>query len=101
MASKLALLIVSWDSNDEEKNLQLLEDLRYLNGKTENNMVNPYWEAVEKVIKMDGSGAHQHQHAEKGGLEATITVSYASTVNSLEQLHRATMIQLEDIDKKV
>ena len=57
LASELALLIVSADINTDEEELELLKDLRYLNGANENPLFQAYWDAMAKVVELDGSGA--------------------------------------------
>lgn len=97
------MVIASADECDEEKTLAWLDDLRSLNGREKNPLLEPYWTAAEKVVEMDGAGACRRRHAESGGLEETtnIYVSYSPSINSLEALHKATMKQLTQVEKKV
>ena len=77
LAEELAVLIASADECDEEKTLAWLDDLRSLNGREKNPLIEPYWAAAEKVVEMDGAGVHRRRHAESGGLEDTSNVSYS------------------------
>ena len=101
LAEELAMVIASADECEEEKTLAWLDDLRSLNGREKNPLLEPYWTAAEKVVEMDGAGAHRRRHAESGGLEDTTNVSYSPSINSLEALHKATMKQLTQVEKKV
>ena len=101
LAEELAMVIASADECEEEKTLAWLDDLRSLNGREKNPLLEPYWAAAEKVVEMDGAGAHRRRHAESGGLEDTANVSYSPSINSLEALHKATMKQLTQVEKKV
>ena len=74
LAKELAMVITSADEFDEEKTLAWLDDLRLLNGREKNPLLEPYWTAAEKVVEMDSAGAHQRRHAESGGLEDTTNV---------------------------
>ena len=84
LAEELAMVISSVDECEEEKTLAWLDDLRSLNGREKNPLLEPYWAAAEKVVEMDGAGAHRGRHAESGRLEDTTNVSYSPSINSLE-----------------
>ena len=84
LAEELAMVISSVDECEEEKTLAWLDDLRSLNGRENNPLLEPYWAAAEKVVEMDGAGAHRGRHAESGRLEDTTNVSYSPSINSLE-----------------
>ena len=100
LADELAILIASADKIDEDKTIDWLDDLRTLNGKERNTLIEPFWSAVERVVEMDGVGAHRRRHAEKGGLEDTVNINYSPSINSLEALQKATLKQLKDIEGK-
>jgi len=100
LASELALLIVSADINTDEEELELLEDLRYLNGANENPLFQAYWDAMAKVVELDGFGAEIRRHAEREGLDATTKICYAPALNSLELLHKATLNYLKYVENE-
>ena len=101
LVSELALLIASADINTDEEELELLEDLRYLNGANENPLFQAYWDSMAKVVELDGSGAERRRHAEGEGIEATTKICYAPGLNSLEQLHKATLNHLKCVENKI
>ena len=93
VAQQLALVIASEDGNDDDV-LAVLDDMRTLNFRGENPMLQPYWDAVAEVIDSNGAGAQRRRHAEKGGLKQTTNICYAPSINSFEALHKATMKKL-------
>jgi len=100
LASDLALLIVSADINTDKEELELLEDLHDLNGANENSLFHAYWDAMAKVVELDGSGAERRHHAEGEGLDTTTKICYAPALNSLKLLHKATLNHLKYVENK-
>ena len=48
-----------------------------------NELFEPYWNSLAKVIELDGSGAHHRRYAEDGGMNQTTQITYAPSINSL------------------
>lgn len=101
MADELAMLIASADVWDEIEQVQMLDNLRSLNGRSSNPKIEPYWDAMAKVIELDGTGAHHRMHTDNEGIEKTTKISYIPSINLLEQLHNATLNHLIQVENKM
>ena len=48
-----------------------------------------------RVVDMEGAGAHICRHTKGGDLETKIDISYAPSINSIDQLIKATVELIE------
>eukprot|EP00957_Ditylum_brightwellii_P077325 5876324-Ditylum_brightwellii.AAC.1 len=67
-------------------------------GNREGSKFEKFWNAAEKVIELDGSGAHCRHH-DAGNLQSIVNVVYTLHINSIQQLHTVTIKLLVEEDK--
>eukprot|EP00957_Ditylum_brightwellii_P184082 14021960-Ditylum_brightwellii.AAC.1 len=74
--------------------------MRKLNcrGNREGSKFKKFWDTAERVIELDGPGAHS-RCCDAGNLQSTVNVVYTPHINSIQQLHAATIKLLVEEDK--
>jgi len=100
--AELSDLINCGDYVHDDEDVLLCVDSRVVNkrGNTDSSKFDSFWITMERVIDMDGAGAHVRLHARGGDLESTINVTYAPGINSIPQLIAATVECLKKEGKK-
>ena len=91
-------------SDDLDKDTVLiLSDLRKLNfgqnGDLDKSKFEIYFKAMDKVVEMKGSGAHEKRHPQGDDAEKTMKVVYTSQFTSLEEVIVATTEYLKNVQK--
>mmetsp|Transcript_13746 Transcript_13746/g.20163 ORF Transcript_13746/g.20163 Transcript_13746/m.20163 type:complete len:801 (-) Transcript_13746:170-2572(-) len=95
---EVASLLFSADASDKE-HAALIADLRQLNCQVNGELESKfdvYWDAVDKVIELNGAGAEQRRQPIGDNVECTSNMVYAPMINSLSQLAAATKKYLTD-----
>jgi hypothetical protein len=87
MWKELSELIITGEFSEDD-----ITDMRYHNmrGNEEQSKYATYWQAMEKVVELQGVGAHARRHATKQLEESVGGVGYTAAINSIKELMRRT-----------
>ena len=91
-------------SDDLDKDtVSILSDLRKLNfgqnGDLEKSKFEIYFNAMDTVVEMKGSGAHEKRHSQGDDAEKTMKVVYTSQFTSLKEVIVVTTEYLVNVQK--
>ena len=78
---------------DDNEDVLFFADFRIVNKRwnTDQSYSDPFWNAMVRVVDMDGDGANILRHTKGGDLETTTNISYVPLINSIAHIIEATV----------